>query len=80
MSRPSFWKLEATYAGTPRGGHHLLLDVSGDMNRDHMWVNSKRGGWPPGVPTGARVRFTARPLYRYSGTKITDVRDVEVIQ
>lgn len=32
MSRPMFWRLEATYAGTPRRQHHLLLDVEGDMH------------------------------------------------
>jgi len=29
MRKTSSWKLEATYAGTPHGKDHLLLDVNG---------------------------------------------------
>jgi len=73
------WKLEATYAGTPRRQHHLLLDVEGDIHRDHAWVNGPHGNWPEGIPIGARVRFFASPHFRPGGARLTDIREIEVI-
>ena len=75
------WKLEATYAGTPRRQHHLLLDVEGDIHRDHAWVNGPHGNWPEGIPIGARVRFIASPHFRPGGRpRLTDIREAKVIK
>ena len=68
-------KIIATYAGMSEEGHHLLKDVSGDMERDHAWLNC-RAGFPDGVEIGQRVSFFASLFYRPGGARLTDVREV----
>lgn len=79
MSQPRSLRLEATYMGTPRRQHHLLVDVAGDLARDHAWVNGPYGNWPDGIPIGSRVRFFASPHFRPGGARLTDIREVRVV-
>lgn len=72
-------RLEATYGGRDKHGHHVLLDIRGDVTRDHHWVNGVRGNFPEGLPVGTRVRFFASPHKTRGGIKITDIREVKVI-
>jgi len=80
MRKTSSWKLEATYAGTPHGKDHLLLDVNGGVRRDHAWINALHGNWPDGIPVGSRVSFFASPHYRHGECKLTDIREARVIR
>ena len=72
-------RIEATYRGQDRHGHHMLEDLDGDVRADHRYINGVFGNWPSGVPIGARVSFYASPLYRPGGPRITDVREVRVL-
>ena len=72
-------RLQATYAGKDRNGHHMLKDVTGDLVRDHHYINGERGNWPEGIHPGDRVAFFASPHNTKNGPRITDIREMEVI-
>ena len=70
----------ATYAGQDPRGHHLLRDVLVDGKaRDHHWLNGVRANFPEGVRVGCRVRFYASPVMTRVGSRLTDVRELEVM-
>ena len=73
-------RLEATYDGQDCHGHHILKDVRGDMVRSHAWLNGERSNFPDGIQPGTRVRFFACLFPRRGGARLTDCRQVEVIQ
>ncbi len=74
------FRIEATYAGQDGNGHHLLRNVSGSLHRDWYYVNGQRGNFPEGIPPGSRIRFFASPHYTRKGPRITDVRQVVVLE
>ena len=78
-------RLEATYDEHDCHGHHILKDVRGDMVRSHAWLNGERSNfpgpeYPEGIKTGARIRFFACLFPRMGGARLTDVRQLKVIQ
>lgn len=78
-------RLEATYDGQDCHGHHILKDVRGDMCRDHAYLNGERSNfpgpeYPMGIEPGSRIRFHACLFPRRGGARLTDVRDLKVIQ
>ncbi len=73
-------KLQATFIGRDAHGHYLLRDVTGDLCRDHFFVNGKHN-YLPQFPEGTRISFEARLRTMYGGRKrITDISNVEVMQ
>lgn len=69
-----------TYAGADCRGNHLLKDVSVDGDFcDHRWLNGARANFPGNVPVGCRVRFFASPVQTRAGSRLTDVRELEVV-
>jgi len=79
-------RIIATYDGTDSNGNILLHEVSiqgdrrTDIKKDHAWLNGQHANWPGNVDVGSRVRFFASPLYRRGGAKLTDIRDLKVLQ
>ena len=72
-------KVIATYVGQDARGHHLLKDVLVDGTaRDHHWLNGSRSNFPAGVLVGSRIRFFASPVMTKAGSRLTDVRELEV--
>lgn len=78
MQRKLNYKIEATYQGI-RSENHILTEVSGDVKRDHLWINGSRGNFPDDVPIGSRVKFFASLLDTRNGPRITDVRELAII-
>lgn len=79
--------LEGTYAGQGyEMPHHLIQEVmvieKGHKKpfRDHVWCNAGHSGFPDGIPHGARVRFWASYFPRKGGQRLTEVREVEIIE
>jgi hypothetical protein len=72
--------LKAIYGGRDRNGHHILTNVTGTLRRDWYYVNGQRGNFPSNVPVGSIITFYASPIYTKAGPRITDVREVEIIE
>lgn len=74
-------KLEGTFAGEGWNGHYLLVDVDGDIKRDHIWLNAERSAFPGDeIPHGARIRFYCSVFSRgRKPPRYTDVREVQII-
>jgi hypothetical protein len=77
-------RIEAIYQGIDDNGNHLLLDVKGDLTRDHAYLNGERSNfpgpeYPEGIPAGSRIRFFACIFPRRGGARLTDIRQLEVI-
>lgn len=92
MSRESL-RLEAIFLGEDPVNHHWMLkEVSGDVVRDHAWLNRQYSNFPgEDIKPGSRVRFFAsrhvrmwnRHHGRASGRKddvLTDCREVKVLE
>ena len=75
-------RVEGIFAGEGFNGNYLIKDVTGDITRDHLWLNQQRSNFPGDqIKHGSRVRFCCSMFSR--GTKparVTDCREVEVIQ
>lgn len=80
--------LEGIYAGQGFDSpHHLLTGVKiikGDQTKPyrdgHAWLNAEHSGFPDGIKHGARVRFWASYFSRKCGQRLTEVREVEIIE
>lgn len=80
-------RLEATFLGEDPVNHHWKLeDVTGDVARDHAWMNRQYANFPgEDLMPGQRVRFFASVHIRAwrHGRKddaLTDCREVEIIE
>ena len=81
-------KLEGIYAGEGYlKPHHLFTDVFIYENgikkpfRDqHCWLNAVWGNWPEGLKHGDRVTFWASTHPRRGGCKITEARQIEIVE
>lgn len=72
-------RIEATYQGIDANGNHLLLDVAGDMTRDHAYLNGERSNFPEGIQPGKRIRMFCCIFPRRGGARLTDCREVKII-
>ena len=74
-------RLEATFLGEGYSGNYLFQNVTGDLVRDHMWINADHGNFPGrDIPHGSRVRFYCTKFSRgRKPARYTDIREVEVI-
>jgi hypothetical protein len=77
-------RITATYEGVDQHGHYMLKDVTGDLTRDHVWLNGERSNfpgpeYPDGIREGSRIRFFACLFPRMGGARLTDVRQLEVL-
>lgn len=51
-----------------------------DPDNPHCWINAEYGNFPDGIKHGARVRFWASYFPRKGGQRLTEVREVEIIE
>jgi hypothetical protein len=79
--------LEAVYAGQGfERPHHLFRGVVQIVNgvrkpyRDHAWCNAEYSNFPENVPHGAKVGFWASFFPRMGGQRLTDIREVRIIE
>lgn len=73
-------RIEATFQGRDTHGHILLKDLSGDVVRDHGYLNGTHSNFPDGIKPGSRVRFYCSPLRRKGKEpRMTDIRECRVI-
>jgi len=74
-------KIEADFMGEGFQGNYLFRNVTGDIVRDHLWLNMERSGFPgQDIPHGTRVRFYCTMFGRgRKPARYTDIREVQVI-
>jgi hypothetical protein len=73
-------RIEAVYQGRDKHGHFMFQDVTGDIERSHLYLNGEFSNFPEEIPPRSRVRFFVSPHFRGpKPTKYTDAREVQVI-
>ena len=73
-------KITARFDGRKRKGNIILRDVQGDLVRDHFWLNKSYNDFPADIPVGSRISFFADIFESPGGPKLTDIREIRVIQ
>lgn len=51
-----------------------------DPENPHCWLNAKYSNFPEGIPHGTKVSFWASFFPRMGGQRLTDVREVRIIE
>jgi len=73
-------RIEARYDGVDKNGHHILHDVTGDITRDHAFLNGSHSNFPDNIKPGSRVRFYASLHHRGpKPARLSDVRECQVL-
>lgn len=51
-----------------------------DPDNPHCWLNSEHSGFPDGIEHGTKVRFWASYFPRKGGQRLTECREIEIIE